>query len=61
MIAHFYHHLAMIAQEPGALPGKGLKWYQTFLMFIVVPVSLFLGITGVVLLASRPKKKSAAL
>ena len=61
MIAHIYHQLAMIAQEPGAMPGPGLKWYQTFLIFIVAPASLFLGITGVVLLATRPKKKSSTL
>jgi len=56
MIAHFFNHLAMTAQEPGSDPGSGLKWYQTFLLFFVAPVGLFLGITAIVLLATRPKK-----
>ena len=56
MIAHFTNHLAMIAQEPGAAPGSGLKLYQTFLLYFVAPAGLFLGITAVVLLASRPKE-----
>jgi len=55
MIAHFSSHLAMIAQEPGSMPGSGLKVYQTFLLFFVAPVGLFLGISAVVLLATRPK------
>jgi len=46
----------MSTQEPGADPGSGLKWYQTFLLYLVAPVGLFLGITAVVLLATRPKK-----
>jgi hypothetical protein len=58
MIAHLFHHLAMTTQEPGALPGPGLKWYQTFVIFIVIPAAMFLGITGIVLLATQPKKKS---
>ena len=38
-------------------PGKGLTFGKTFLIFIVTPLGLFLGITSIVLLASRPKKK----
>ncbi len=56
MIVHLLHHVAMSTQEPGADPGSGLKWYQTFLLYVVAPVGLFLGITAVVLLATRPKK-----
>ncbi len=56
MIVHFLNHLAMSTQEPGSNPGSGLKWYQTFLLYIVAPVGLFLGITAIVLLSSRPKK-----
>ena len=56
MIVHLLHHVAMSTQEPGAYPGSGLKWYQTFLLYLVAPVGLFLGITAVVLLATRPKK-----
>ncbi len=56
MIVHFLNHLAMSTQEPGAIPGSGLKLYQTFLLYIVAPVGLFLGITAIVLLSSRPKK-----
>lgn len=56
MIAHILNHVAMTTQEPGANPGSGLKWYQTFLLFFVAPVGLFLGISAVVLLATRPKK-----
>lgn len=55
MISHLFNHLAMIAQEPGAHPGSGLKTYQTFLLFFVAPVGLFVGISAVVLLLSRPK------
>ena len=57
MIAHLLNHLAMTPQEAGSDPGSGLKWYQTFLLFVVTPVGLFFGITAVVLLATRPKKK----
>jgi hypothetical protein len=57
MIAHFFHHLVMSTQEPGSLPGKGLKWQQTFLLFIVAPLALFFGIAGIVALATRPKRK----
>ena len=57
MIAHLLNHVAMTAQEAGSDPGSGLKWYQTFLLFVVTPVGLFFGITAVVLLATRPKKK----
>jgi hypothetical protein len=61
MIAQLFHHLAMTTQEPGAMPGPGLKWYQTFVIFIVIPVAMFLAITGIVLLATLPKKKSPQL
>jgi hypothetical protein len=57
MIHHFLNHLAMATQEPGSLPGKGLKWYQTFLLFFVAPVGLFLAIASIVALATRPKRK----
>ena len=57
MIAHILSHVAMSTQEPGSDPGSGLKWYQTFLLYFVAPVGLFLGISSIVLLASRPKKK----
>ena len=61
MIAHlfthmFAGHISMSTQEPGADPGSGLKWYQTFLIFFVTPVGLFFGIAGIVLLSTRPKK-----
>ena len=57
MIAHLFNHVTMMTQEPGADPGSGLKWYQTFLLFFVTPVGLFFGITAIVLLSTRPKKK----
>ena len=57
MIHHFFHHLVMATQEPGSLPGKGLKWYQTFLLYFVIPAGLFLGIAGITALATRPKRK----
>ncbi len=60
MILHFLNHVFvghMSTQEPGSDPGSGLKWYQTFLLFFVVPVGLFFGIAAVVLLSTRPKKK----
>jgi len=47
----------MTTVEPGMDPGKGLTFAQTFLIFVVTPVGLFLGITSIVLLSSRPKKK----
>ena len=53
----FAGHIAMATQEPGSDPGSGLKWYQTFLIFVVTPVGLFFGITAIVLLSTRPKKK----
>ncbi|MEI6220595.1 MAG: hypothetical protein WCP71_04730 [Actinomycetes bacterium] len=56
MVVHFLNHLAMSTQEPGSDPGSGLKLYQSFLLYIVAPVGLFLGITALVLLTSRPKK-----
>jgi hypothetical protein len=56
MIVHILNHVAMSTQEPGADPGSGLKWYQTFLLYFVAPVGLFLGISAIVLLATRPKK-----
>ena len=57
MIHHFFHHLVMATQEPGSLPGKGLKWYQTFLLYFVIPAGLFLLIAGIAALATRPKRK----
>ena len=57
MVVHFLNHLAMTTQEPGSLPGKGLKWYQTFLLYFVAPAGLFLGIGGITALATRPKRK----
>ena len=57
MIVHLLNHVAMATQEPGSDPGSGLKWYQTFLIFFVTPVGLFFGITAIVLLSTRPKKK----
>jgi len=57
MIVHFLNHIAMSTQEPGSLPGNGLKWYQSFLIFFVTPVGLFLGIAGITALATRPKRK----
>jgi hypothetical protein len=57
MIAHVFQHLSMTAQEPGAIPGSGLKAYQSFLLYFVAPVGLFVGISAIVLLSSRPKKK----
>ena len=59
MIVHFLNHVAMATQEPGADPGSGLKWYQTFLLFFVAPVGLFLGITAIVLLSTRPKRNKS--
>jgi len=56
MVVHFLNHLVMSTQEPGSNPGSGLKLYQSFLLYIVAPVGLFLGITALVLLTSRPKK-----
>ena len=59
MIAHLLNHvnhIAMSIQEPGSEPGSGLQWYQSFLLYFVAPVGLFLGITAIVLLSSRPKK-----
>ena len=59
MIAHLFNHInhiAMSTQEQGSDPGSGIKWYQTFLLYFVAPVGLFLGITAIVLLSSRPKK-----
>ena len=47
---------ATIRLEPGSDPGSGIKWYHTFLLYFVAPVGLFLGITAIVLLSSRPKK-----
>lgn len=60
MISHILNHLnhlPMTTVEPGMDPGKGLTFAQTFLIFVVTPVGLFLGITSIVLLSSRPKKK----
>lgn len=59
MIVHLLNHInhiAMSTQEPGSDPGSGIKWYQSFLLYFVAPVGLFLGITAIVLLSSRPKK-----
>ena len=66
MIAHLSHHmfaghLAMSTQEDGSLPGAGLKWYQTFMYFVLAPAGLFFGITAIVLLSTRPKKKTTHL
>jgi len=41
MTTHLFQHLAMIAQEAGADPGTGLKAWQTFTIFIVTPVALY--------------------
>jgi hypothetical protein len=56
MTTHLFQQLAMIAQEGGADPGKGLTAMQTFLTFFVTPVALFAGITGIVLLLTKKKK-----
>ena len=58
MSMHLFQHLAMIAQEGGADPGKGLKAWQTFTIFIVTPIALFGAITGVVLLLTKKKKSN---
>jgi len=55
MTTHLFHSLAMIAQEAGADPGKGLKAWQTFALFVATPVGLFAVISGVVLLFTRKK------
>ncbi len=45
----------MIAQEAGADPGKGLKAWQTAVIFIGIPVGLFAFIAGSVLVFTRKK------
>lgn len=56
MVGHLLNQFVMTAQEPGSNPGSGLKLYQTFLLYVVTPVGLFLGISAIVLLFSRPKR-----
>ena len=59
MITGFLHHAlhswALIAQEPGAQPGAGLKLWETVTIFILSPLALFGVITVFSLYFSRTK------
>jgi hypothetical protein len=48
----------MINQEPGAMPGEGLTFFQTFTYFIAAPVALFVVISVIVWALTGEKKKS---
>lgn len=50
-----------MTQEDGAQPGAGLSYLKAILYFGVVPVSLFLVITGLVLLFTSERKKSSQI
>ncbi|MCX6450911.1 MAG: hypothetical protein NTZ31_04325 [Actinobacteria bacterium] len=50
-----------INQEPGAMPGAGLKPLTAIAYFVGGPLILFLAITGIVLLSTAVKKKSSGI
>ncbi len=52
--------LLMINQEPGALPGESLTAIETFTYFVAAPVGLFLGISLIVWVFTREKKRTSS-
>ena len=44
-----------INQEDGSLPGEGLTALETFTYFVLAPVGLFIGISLIVYLMTRPR------
>ncbi len=51
-----FTRLLMINQEPGAMPGEGLTFFQTFTYFIAAPVALFVVISVIVWALTGEKK-----
>ena len=50
-----------MVQEDGAQPGEPLSFIKAIIYFGVIPVGIFLGITGLVLLFTSERKKSSQL
>jgi hypothetical protein len=50
--------LAAINQEPGAMPGEGLKAVETFTYFVAAPTGLFLLISLITWALTGEKKSS---
>jgi len=46
-------------QEDGAQPGASITVMHAILLYVGLPIALFLGITAVVLLATTSRKKSS--
>lgn len=44
-----------ITQEDGTMAGEGLTALQTFTYFVLAPVGLFIGISLIVYLMTRPR------
>jgi hypothetical protein len=56
------HHLPTLlhlsTQEDGSMPGKGLSALQTILYFVAAPITLFLVIAGIVVIATADRSKA---
>jgi hypothetical protein len=59
MINHLASALAMINQEDGSAPGKGLSIAESIAIFAGIPIALFLVIAGISYALTGDKKSSS--
>jgi hypothetical protein len=50
-----------MVQEDSAQPGAGLSYMKAILYFGIIPLGIFLGITGLVLLLTSDKKGNSQI
>jgi hypothetical protein len=50
-----------MVQEDSAQPGAGLSYMKAILYFGIIPLGIFLGITGLVLLLTSDKKSNSQI
>ena len=48
-------HLIMSGVEDGTVAGPGLRAIETVITFLIIPVAMFLVITGLSWIGSRPR------
>ena len=51
----------LMTQEAGAEPGPALSYLKAILYFGIIPLGIFLGITGLVLLLTSDKKSNSQI
>lgn len=51
----------LMTQETGAQPGPALSFLKAILYFGVIPVSLFVGISLLVVLSDSPRMKNSQI